>query len=170
MTPVFKLRDIICNKFSILPKNQKITIGETILDDWDEEGKPLLLRNYPSIHDGATIHLEETRITFQAMTIKVRSTSINILIPSSRNLSFPVLSSEKIVPPSSINIHYPDKMTRRTLMEIVKQCEGNNNAFFGDLYIKQSGRNNQLETADKNSTIDQMNTLQDGCVVTTRYR
>ena len=169
MTPVFKLRDIICNKFSILPKNQKITIGETILDDWDEENKPLLLRNYPSIHDGATIHLEETRgLRFQPMTIKVRSISSNILIPSSRNLSFPVLPSEKIVPPSSINIHYPDKMTKSTLVEIVSQCENKNTSL--GLYIIQNIYSRQPERSGNNSTINQMKDLYDGCEVSTQPR
>ena len=169
MTPVFKLRDIICNKFSILPKNQNITIGETILDDWDEENKPLLLRNYPSIHDGATIHLEKTRgLRFQPMTIKVRSTSSNILIPSSRNLSFPVLPSEKIVPPSSINIHYPDKMTKSTLVEIVRQCE--NKTTCHDLYIIQNFFTRELERYGNNCTINQMKDLHDGCEVSTQQR
>ena len=182
MTPVFKLRDIIHNKFSIIPKHQKITIGETILDDWDEEGKPLLLRNYPFIHDGATIHLEETRgLRFEAMTINVRSPSFiwgiqsgkkssdkKSLIPSSKNLSFPVLPSEKIVPPSSINIHYPNKMTKSTLVKIVKNCEDNKGTV--GLYIIQNENSHQLERSDENSTIDQMKTLQDGCVATTLNR
>ena len=30
-------------------------IGDTILEDWDDDGRPILLRNYPAIHDGATI-------------------------------------------------------------------------------------------------------------------
>ena len=31
------------------------TVGTIVLEDWDEDGKVLLLRNYPSIHDGVTI-------------------------------------------------------------------------------------------------------------------
>ena len=102
------------------------------------------------------------------MTIKVRSVSFNRLIPSSKNLSFSVLPSEKIVPPSSINIHYPDKMTQSTLVKIVMECEYNSNS--SCLYISQNGSYNQFEKADKNSTIDQMKILQDGCVVTTLCR
>ena len=50
-TPVFKLRELIQDKLSILPHQQKLTSGATVLEDWDEDGKVLLLCNYPSIYD-----------------------------------------------------------------------------------------------------------------------
>ena len=175
MTPVFELRQIICNKLSIEPIDQKIFIDETILEDWDDEGRPLLLRNYPTIHDGATISLEmkvETSGRF-GINIDLIPVTINLkcpskkptLLPSSKNLSFPVLSSERIVPPSSINIHNPDKMTQDTLAQIVSQCEGGF-GFTSGIYIKRQPYG-QFEKFDiiKNSTVNRIRALQMGCTV-----
>ena len=57
-TAVFQLKEKISSKLDILPHQQKLTAGTTVLDDWDEDGKVLLLCNYPSIHDGVTIELD----------------------------------------------------------------------------------------------------------------
>ena len=91
------------------------------------------------------------------------------LLPSSKNLSFPVLSSERIVPPSSINIHNPDKMTQDTLAQIVSQCEGGfgfTSGIVSCLYIKKPSFG-QFEKFDiiKNSTVDRISALQMGCTV-----
>ena len=184
MTPVFELRQIICNKLSIEPIDQKIFIDETILEDWDDEGRPLLLRNYPTIHDGATIFLEVEVKTSGGFGTKwmiqdVKPVIINLkypskkptLLPSRKNLSFPVLSSERIIPPSSINIHNPDKMTQDTLAQIVSQCEGGfgfTSGIVSCLYIKRQPYG-QFEKFDiiKNSTVDRI-ALQMGCTVSSR--
>ena len=194
MTPVFKLRQIICNKlstqpiFSIQPIYQKIFINETILEDWDNEGRPLLLRNYPTIHDGATIFLEMkvmkvktsgitwTNQDVDPMTINLKHPSKKpTLLPSSKNLSFHVLSSERIVPPSSINIHNPDKMTQETLAQIVSQCEGGvgfTSGIKSCLYINnglfsQSAQFQRFNVQNK-STVDRIPGLKMGCTVSSR--
>ena len=41
----------------IPPHQQKLTVGSTVLEDWDEDGNVLLLYNYPSIYNGVTIQL-----------------------------------------------------------------------------------------------------------------
>ena len=56
-TAIFQLKEKVHSALSILPHQQKLTIGTTVLEDWDEDGKVLLLCNYPSIHDGVTIEL-----------------------------------------------------------------------------------------------------------------
>ena len=189
MTPVFKLRQIICNKLSIQPIYQKIFINETILEDWDNEGRPLLLRNYPTIHDGATIYLKQEVKTFVHDTMpmfqSLKPVTINLkypskhptLLPSSKNLSFPILLSEHIVPPSSINIHNPDKMTQETLAQIVSQCEVRpyRLIFTSDtipsiscLYITQQNDQFQRFNVKNNSTVDRIPGLNMGCTVSSR--
>ena len=50
-TPVYELR----NKVSSYDKI-RLTIGETVLEDFDEEGHIMLLCSYPQLHDGATLY------------------------------------------------------------------------------------------------------------------
>ena len=50
-TSVYELRQEISRKETI-----RLTVGTTILEDWDEEGKLMLLCNYPEVHDGATLY------------------------------------------------------------------------------------------------------------------
>ena len=119
-TPVFKLRELIRDKLSILPHQQKLTIGTAVLEDWDEDGKVLLLCNYPSIYDGVTIGL--VRVT-EGVHVKLsdyddkkslRISQTNV-IPSSTKPA-------KICPPEYINIPNPEEMTVHTLMNIMENC------------------------------------------------
>ena len=136
MTPVFKVREIICSKFSLPINQQKIKVGEIVLEDWDEIYRPLLLRNYPTIYDRATIHLEKSDPVMNIIFKRPSKTSK--LLPSENNLYFQHSSSKNsdklvifpknskdriVVPPSSINIHNPDKMTISTLAKIVSECQ-----------------------------------------------
>ena len=119
-TPVFKLRELIRDKLSILPHQQKLTAGTTVLEDWDEDGKVLLLCNYPSIYDGVTIELvrvaEGVYVKLSDYDDKksLRISQTNV-IPSSTKPA-------KICPPEYINIHNPEKMTVHTLMNIMENC------------------------------------------------
>ena len=56
-TPVFELRELVKKEFSIPPHQQNLTIGTTVLEDWDEDGKKLLC-NYPCVHEGVTLELD----------------------------------------------------------------------------------------------------------------
>ena len=89
---------------SILPHQQKLTIGTTVLEDWDEEGKVLLLCNYPSIHDGVTIYLV---CLTKGIHVKIHHYSnSDILQISERNvISFP--KDVFISSPKYINIPNP---------------------------------------------------------------
>lgn len=44
-------------KISITSRQHKLTIGKEVLEDYDEDGTPLLLCDYPAIHDGAMLVL-----------------------------------------------------------------------------------------------------------------
>ena len=58
------------------------------LEDWDEEDKPLVLYNYPSIQNGSTIHLI---VLIKGMHVKNKSRSqvdCSSVSPSKKNLYF----------------------------------------------------------------------------------
>lgn len=46
LTPVFKLRQVIQKHVNIPTVKQKLSIGDKVLYDWDNEGRPKLIRNY----------------------------------------------------------------------------------------------------------------------------
>ena len=97
-TPVFELRELVQKLFhSILPHQQKLTVGTTVLEDWDDEGDKKLLRNYPCVHDGVTIKLDH--VTEGPIHVKLSTGS-----------------------PNYINIPDPTQMTVRILMNIMKNC------------------------------------------------
>ena len=47
--PTVSLKKTGSSTLSIPPHQQKLTVGSTVLEDWDEDCKVLLLCNYPSI-------------------------------------------------------------------------------------------------------------------------
>ena len=97
-TPIFELRELVQKEFhSILPHQQKLTAGTTVLEDWDDEGGKKLLCNYPSVHDGVTIELDH--VTEEPIHVKLSTGS-----------------------PNYINIPDPTQMTVRILMNIMKNC------------------------------------------------
>ena len=185
MTPVFKLREIICSKFGLPINQQKIKVGEIVLEDWDEIYKPLLLRNYPTIYDSVTIHLEKSD---PVMNIILKQPSKTFkLLPSENNL-YPPHSSSKdsegliifpkntkdhiVVPPSSININNPDKMTIMTLAKIVSQCQ--NGIEYRQGYLNIEEVNHTYGTWSKKTsinfehnydTVKSTTALKDGCRV-----
>ena len=119
-TPVFKLRELIQNKLSILPHQQKLTAGTTVLEDWDEDGKVLLLCNYPSIYDGVTIEL--VRVT-EGVHVKLSDYDEKKPVRiSQKNVTPSSTKQVKICLPEYINIPNPEEMTVHTLMNIMENC------------------------------------------------
>ena len=56
-TTVHFLRELVQTKLSIPTYQQKLVVGDIVLEDWDEQGNVMLLANYPKIHDGATMYV-----------------------------------------------------------------------------------------------------------------
>ena len=117
-TPVFHLRELVQKEFSIPPHQQKLTIGSTVLEDWDEDGKVLLLCNYPSIYDRVTIEL--VHVT-EGIHVKLECVNGTISLKISEKNG--ILSKEpKIFPPKYINILNPRKTSVCMLGNIMKNC------------------------------------------------
>ena len=81
--------------------------------------------------------------------------------------------SERIIPPSSINIHNPDKMTQDTLAQIVSQCEegafGITSSTILCLYIqKDLFFKSQRFNVNNKSTVNMIPALTMGCTVSSR--
>ena len=119
-TPVFKLRELIWNKLSILPHQQKLTAGTTVLEDWDEDGKLLLLCNYPCIYDGVAIEL--VRVA-EGVHVKLSDVDDKKTLRISQKHVIPSSTKQaKICFPEYINIPNPVEMTVHTLMNIMENC------------------------------------------------
>ena len=119
-TAVFQLKEKISSKLHILPHQQKLTIGTIVLDDWDEDGKVLLLCNYPSIHDGVTVYLvcltEGIRVNVARVNVAphlYEEVSRKLEISTRNLLPFP--GDQNISSPEYINIPNPKKFTIRHL-------------------------------------------------------
>ena len=54
-TTVQSLRSKIQAELSIPTHQQKLLVGDIVLEEWDEDGKIMLLANYPTLFAGATI-------------------------------------------------------------------------------------------------------------------
>ena len=158
LTPVFKLREIIQNKCIIAVNKQKLSIGDKILNDWDDEGKPKLLCNYPIIHDGATINLTKVPHGQKGKIMKVKQPANSRLIPSKSDLIFPVPLNEIVDPPSSI-IVYSDEKNLEKLVKVVSNCEGTSS---DTLYIQKT-----RIFGSGISEVKSMDDIKDGCWVTT---
>ena len=158
LTPIFKLRELIekHEKCNIPVNKQELSIKGILLHDWDNEGRPKLLRNYPVIHDGATINLTDVS---KSITVKVKQPSSSTMTPSKSDLIFPVLSTDQVDPPSSIIIYPSDKMTLETLAKAVSNCEGTSSNI---LYIQK-----RSVFGSAISGVKSMADIKDGCCITT---
>ena len=54
---VMHFRELVKEMMGVPTQQQRLTVGTTVLEDWDEEGNIMLLQNYPAVYDGATIYL-----------------------------------------------------------------------------------------------------------------
>ena len=150
-TPVFHLRELIQKKFSIPPHQQKLTAGTTVLEDWDEDGKVLLLCNYPAIHDGVTIEL--VRVT-NGVYVKLSDVDDGTSLEKSEK---GLLSKkQKICPPKYINILNPREMTVRMLGNIMTNC---------GLKVRDQIFNNCSVISISNARICDINLITFGCVL-----
>ena len=159
-TPVFHLRELVQKEFSIPPHQQKLTIGTTVLEDWDEDGKALLLCHYPSIHNGVTIELVHV-----TEGIHVRLADVDDKKSLKISEKNGILSkAPKICPPKYINIPNPREMTVRMLANIMKNC---GLKVGGQIFNNNLLSNNSFSIS--NARICDTKLITDGCLLNIEF-
>ena len=56
-TPIVKLRECVEKCTGVATHQQRLTIGSTIVEDWDDEDRMMFIGDYPNIHDGSLLYL-----------------------------------------------------------------------------------------------------------------
>ena len=123
LTPVYKVRESIYDTHTIPTYQQRLTVGDIVLEDWDVEGRPFLLANYPAIHNGVTLYLV---CLTKGIHVKVSTRNQSELTPSPINL-FYNKKSPWLFPNAYINIFNPNEMM---LSRLLKLLEIISNSFF----------------------------------------
>lgn len=131
-------------------------VPRVIIKDWDEDGKVLLLCNYPSIHDKVTIKLVHVP---KGIHVKLSGVDNEPLKVSHKNVI--IQKNPKISPPNYINIPKPEEMTVHMLMNIMKNC-----GLSGEEIYKQSAvSSDHIPISDK--PISSIKSITNGCVLMT---
>ena len=55
--PIVKLKECIEECTGVPTHQQRLMIGSTIVEDWDDEDRMMFIGNYPNIHDGSLLYL-----------------------------------------------------------------------------------------------------------------
>ena len=110
-TSVMSLREKIRDSLEVPTYQQRLMLGETELEDWDEENEPLVLYNYPSIQNGSTIYLT---VLTEGIHVK-RTFTKTTITPSKRNLCFDLKRKDFVFHPSYVNILNTKKLTLKQL-------------------------------------------------------
>ena len=117
LTPVANLRQLIKDELSVETYQQRLTtVGGEILEDYDDDGRCLLLCNYPAMYDGATLYL--VRLTGGMYVEHKREQHVSIDKVSKQNLCYP-LSEKEIDLHQHINITDPNTFTIKKLAKIM---------------------------------------------------
>lgn len=164
LTAIYKLRELIHDALSISTCQQILSIRDTILEDWDEDGKPLLVRNYPEIFDGATICLVSQTEGIR-VNLSINYQRVVSIATSSKNLHSSTSSERAISSPSYINICNVKEMMLSRLIKIVAQCEGC--GYYNTvLYNVSSGSTGMANlNTDRDKNIASITWLVHGCTI-----
>ena len=114
-TSVMSLREKVEDALKVPTYQQRLMLGETELEDWDEENKPLVLYNYPSIQNGSTMHLI---VLTEGIHVKKGFSGlreIERVSPSRRNLCFDLKEKDFVYRPSYVNIPNTKRLTLKQL-------------------------------------------------------
>ena len=57
--PIVKLREYVEKCTGVPTHQQRLTIGSTIVEDWDDEDRMMFIGDYPNIHDGSLLYVEQ---------------------------------------------------------------------------------------------------------------
>ena len=73
--PIVKLKECIEECTGVPTHQQRLTIGDTIVEDWDEEDRMMFIGDYPNIQHGSLLYLIQLdggyRMTIQCFMYKL---------------------------------------------------------------------------------------------------
>ena len=175
--PIFKLREAVKDVVSVPPYQQKLVLGETVLEDWDNEGEALLVTHYPGFYDGVTLYLIQ-----QTDGIHVKyeyKNECRYIRESKRCLScIPYIALESgVQAPKYINIPSPTHFTINLLGAILQNCldvercicnreKGLKKQCNCKLFVCSSTTNNFVLCSNK--PVSSVEWITDGCTLTLR--
>ena len=170
LTAIYELRELVHGALSVSTCQQRLLVRNTILEDWDEDGSLLLVRNYPEIFDGATVYLvcltEGIRVN-----LSITSRHDISMATSSKNLHSSTTSTRKFYPPSYINICNVKEMMLSRLIKIVSKCEGNRFCKSALYEVSSSSRSPgiaYLDSGHQDKNIASIAWLVDGCTISVK--
>ena len=177
LTAIYELRELVHDALSVSTCQQRLSVCDTILEDWDEDGRLLLVRNYPEIFDGATVYLvcltEGIRVNLSITSrYDIYMARYDMSMAASRNNLHPSTTfTRKFFPPSYINICNVKEMMLSRLIKIVAVCEACK--VFGDNYsalyeVSSSSRSHGIGYFDSDrgdTNVSSIAWLVDGCTI-----
>ena len=157
--PVFKLREAVKDAVSVPTHQQRLVLGETVLEDWDNEGEALLVTHYPGFYDGVTLYLIQLT---EGIHVKIA-------------LNKKVFSDSK--PPAYINIPSPTHFMINLLGAILHDCPVKRSTWFSEnegmkkqcnckLFVCSSTTNDFVPCS--NEPVSSVEWITDGCTLTLR--
>ena len=163
LTPVYKLRESLSETYAIPSYQQRLTVGDTVLEDWDVEGRPFLLANYPAIHDGVTLYLV---CLTEGIHVKVYISNYNELTPSPINLFYTKTSSWIFYNPY-INIFNPKEMMLSRLLKLIQEmsCGSYYSSVVYEISTDKKCESKQVSLEEGDVTIASIPWIIDGCTV-----
>ena len=81
--PIVKLKECIEECTGVPTHQQRLTIGDTIVEDWDEEDKMMFIGDYPNIQHGSLLYLIQLEGGFR---MKVQNRSFHSQLQKQINL------------------------------------------------------------------------------------
>ena len=138
-TTVHSLKSEIQAELSVPTHQQKLLVGDIVLEEWDEDGKIMLLANYPTIFAGATISVVKLTDGIQMKHNVAKFTeSLKLEVSEQNAVDTPTHIN---VSPSSYNVssirycidvHCTQEITIEKIYRIIENIKG---CKIGQLYL-----------------------------------
>ena len=167
LTAIYELRELVHDALSVSTCQQRLTVCDTILEDWDEDGSLLLVRNYPEIFDGATVYLVCLTEGIRGNLSITRRHNM-FMAASPKNLHPSTTSTAEFYPPSYINICNVKEMMLSRLIKILAVCEGNRYHYSALYEVSSSSISPGIAYFDsdhKDTNVASIAWLVDGCTI-----
>ena len=73
-TPIVKLKEFIEEHTNVPTHHQKLTVGTTVLEDWDKDDNMMFIGDYPAIHYGSVLYIIQHDGYFRTRVTVVKKT------------------------------------------------------------------------------------------------